>query len=51
MSCLDLAERRRALLRALRLDGAIDIEPLRRQMQDLSEVGRDGEEHAMSAQK
>src|SRR3954452_8155568 len=51
MSCLDLAERRRALPRALRVDGAIDIEPLRHQMQELTEVGRDGEEHAMSAQK
>ena len=63
LSCLDLAERRRALPRALRLSGGLDTERLREQMATLlssdlpgssrnrSKAGRDGDEHAMSAQQ
>lgn len=35
LKCLDLAERRRALSRALRLHGVLDVSVLRGQMQDL----------------
>ena len=38
LTCLDLAERRRALPRALRLSGSLDVRALRDQMQHL--VGR-----------
>lgn len=57
LTCLDLAERLRALPRALRLSGALDLERLRLQMTSVSgdggrpKAGRDGDEHAMSAQQ
>lgn len=57
LTCLDLAERRRALPRALRLSGGLDLDRLRHQMTSVSgdggrpKAGRDGDEHAMSAQQ
>ncbi len=35
LNCLDLAERRRALPRALRLTGSLDVSELRGQMQQM----------------
>jgi hypothetical protein len=61
LDCLDLAERRRALPRALRLAGGLATTGLRAQLEqylmtsprrgDRPKAGRDGDEHAMSAQR
>jgi hypothetical protein len=61
LTCLDLAERRRALPRALRAGGGLVTAGLRAQMEqylmtssrrgDRPKAGRDGDEHAMSAQR
>jgi predicted RNA-binding protein YlxR (DUF448 family) len=61
LTCLDLAERRRALPRALRAEGGLALTGLRAQLEqylmtsprrgDRPKAGRDGDEHAMSAQQ
>ena len=57
-SCLDLAERRRAFRRALRLPGAPDLAPVRAHVaqQDVQgttkpEAGRDAVDRSMSTQR
>ena len=50
--CLELAERRRALPRALHTEGTLDLSPVRTAVDEHEpKAGRDGEEHAMSAQR
>jgi predicted RNA-binding protein YlxR (DUF448 family) len=40
--CVDLAERRKALPRALRTTGALDLAPLRAALQELQETSTEG---------
>lgn len=60
LSCLDRADRRRAWPRALRWSGTLGTDQLREQLQQYltsiplvstPKAGRDGDEHAMSAQQ